>query len=134
MLKLAENTLPLEEPPADGFDPSRAIGLSQARLKMRGQGATPRPPDVSTVRRWIMVGCRPAGPHGPLLKLQARRWSGQFLTMPEWVDTFEAERVRLSQIDPLADVPTNRRREAEKRAAAKYLDERGVGTSKADQR
>ena len=129
MLKLA-NAPPADEGPADGFDPLKAVGLSRARLKMRGQGADPRPPTTETLRRWIRYGCRPAGPNGPLLKLQGRLYSGHFLVMPEWVERFEAERLRLSRIDPLADEVPNRTREAQKRAAELALDRAGIGSKR----
>lgn len=126
MLKLAELT-----PDPDllgGFDIRQAIGLSAARLLLRGKGTPPRPPCVETLRRWIISGC-PCG-RGEPLKLQARRVNGEYLTMSKWVEEFERERVRRGSVDPLADEPTNRAREAQKRAAARVLDRAGIGHPK----
>lgn len=112
------------------FDLSRAIGLSRAAPLMRGKGG--RAPSVETVRRWANParGCYPAGAGGPHLVLRTHKLNGEILTMPEWVEAFELERVRLSDRQSAAAQPverTSRKRQGEVKRAQARLDRAGIG-------
>lgn len=42
------------------------------------------------------IGCRPLGKNGPILVLPTLVWSGEYRTMPAWVDTFERWRAAIA--------------------------------------
>lgn len=109
------------------FNLTLAISLAIARTRMRGRGG--KLPAIQTVRRWANPkrGCRPAGEHGPLIVLRTVKFSGEILTMPEWVAEFEAERVRLGTREnpPLPRTSKERRRADE--AAERRLNNARVG-------
>ena len=91
-IKIADFT---PDPDLVGFDAMQAIGLSRARLLMRGRGGEPRHPSVGTVRRWVLIGC-PAG--GKVIRLRARMLSCQYVTMKAWVEQFERERLEAGAV------------------------------------
>lgn len=110
----------------DGFEASKAIGLTQAAKMMRGRRGAPA---VDTLRRWASPkrGWR-AWPGGPVVFLRVVRLNGELVTTEAWVKAFEAERIRLGERRP-PEGPVIRsageRRRGHQRAEA-YLDQQGV--------
>lgn len=109
-----------------GYDDARSIDLNQARRLIRGRRGHG---NVETVRRWANParGCRPRGPQGPVLVLPALKISGEWRTMPEWVEAFERKRQELGRqvATPPAARPARSREAAHHRAEA-ALDRAGV--------
>ena len=106
------------------FDVSQAIGLAEAAKYMRGRGG--KKPSVETVRRWCSLtkGCSVGG---KVLILHAVRVNGELLTMPGWVEAFEAERIRMGDRQPQAPLcRTPRQREAGMRRARERLTADGI--------
>lgn len=111
-------------------DLSRAIGLAAAAKLMRGRGG--KPPSVESVRRWANPkrGCRPRGKDGPQVLLMTIRVSNELVTLPEWVQAFEAKRAQLGLrgAQPAAPPVSDRTRQAENRRADEVLARAGIAT------
>lgn len=106
---------------------AEALSLTEASKMLRGRGG--KPAAIETIRRWANPnkGCRPAGKDGPVLILHTVRVNGELLTRREWVEAFEAERLRLGDRQPTGPVSrTPAKRAAGHRRAEKLLDEMGV--------
>ncbi len=71
------------------FDPARALSIGQARQRMRGRAG--RHPHAETVRRYMTRGATIPGGHR--VKLKSVKIGQERLTMPEWVDEFERQRL-----------------------------------------
>jgi hypothetical protein len=109
------------------FDLKRAIGMAKAARLLRSRGG--KAPNIETLRRWAnpKKGCRPTGADGPKLFLRTVRIGNELLTMPEWVEHFEAERIRQGERQPLPPrPPSNRRRAAESREADRIFAAAGM--------
>ncbi len=120
----------------DDFNALQAIGLSQVAKMLRGKssrGGAARSLAVESVRRFILKGATTSG-GGPLVRLRAVRLNGEYLCMESWVREFEEERARLGRLQPLANEPSRRTREAERKRAETVLDKAGIGRPKEGKR
>ncbi len=105
---------------------AQLIGIEDASMLMRGRGGSP--PHLSTVRRWITHGYQPPG--GDPIHLQAVLVSGGYVTLPEWVQEFEAARLEAGRrAKPKRATPTNRAARKAHRLAELDLDRAGIGKS-----
>ena len=105
----------------------RLIGLAAAAKLVRGRWGGP--PNLGTVRGWARDGYRPAGWRGEPAVLRTVVMGRDYLTLPEWVEEFARERLRLGQLarrPPLVE-PAPRTRKASIRRAEAALDRAGIG-------
>ena len=100
-----------------------SLSLSQA-ARLLPHGRRGRPVTLSCVLRWVLDGLR--GPSGDLVRLEALRLGGRWITSKEAIQRF-AEKLTpsLGSVKPEAPrTPTQRSRAAEQ--AAKRLERHGI--------
>jgi len=73
----------------------RALSLAQAAQRVRGRGG--KPASYKSILRWINpdIGYRSREAPGRAVVLQTFRLGSEVLTLPEWIDQFETERLTL---------------------------------------
>jgi hypothetical protein len=124
------NSVPVPE--LSPADISRLIGLTAARAMLRGRGG--KSPSLETLRRWANPrrGWKAPFPDAPRVILRTVRLNGELLTLPQWVEEFERERLRWgvrSPWPPPAGRPEKRRARDQERDLA-FLAANGIGIKK----
>src|SRR5262249_18983617 len=107
------------------IDPSTETSISLSEAGQRcPPGRNNARPGLSTVLRWVLVGCR--GPNGERVKLRAGRIGGKGFTSEEALrELMEALKARLDGEPPAALRTASQRRRASERAA-RELEKMGV--------
>ena len=102
--------------PLNPAEVKRAISLTEAAKMLRGRGG--KAPHLTTVRRWAdpKRGFRSGG--GPVVVLRAVKIGCDVVTLPEWVEEFQAARIR-----PLPAMPRERSARSARAAHRRAVEE-----------
>lgn len=81
----------------EAFDAKRSIDLTAASRLIPAERSSGRRLNVNVLYRWVRVGWKPRGFRGPLLRCPAVLMGNKWLTMPGWVEAFQAARVEMGR-------------------------------------
>jgi hypothetical protein len=93
-----------------------------ARTFPPGRGG--RPTSLSCVLRWVLTGCR--APDGSLVRLEAVRLGGRWVTSREAIQRFADRLTPLFAVEPALAPRASARRQRASERAARELDRAGI--------